>query len=62
MAPGNVENFRDIQYYQMLREMYHRQHKASATVYASYCTCKECTHTFRGDCMKESCACCTSLG
>ncbi len=60
MASGGVENFRDLQYYQLLKEMYGRQHKASATAYASYCSCKECAHTFRGDCLKDRCECCTS--
>lgn len=54
------DNFRDNQYYALLKDMYHAQHVAGKTVYLSYCACKECTHSWRGDCMKSKCSCCTS--
>lgn len=59
--PGEgPDNFRDVQYYSMLKDMYKVQHVAAKSTYVSYCTCKECTHSWRGDCMKDQCKCCTS--
>ncbi|MDE1819895.1 MAG: hypothetical protein KGJ23_04715 [Euryarchaeota archaeon] len=58
--PEGPDNFRDVQYYAMLKDMYKAQHAASKSAYVSYCSCKQCNHSWRGDCMKERCACCTS--
>lgn len=60
MAPDGPDNFRDQQYYAMLKEMYHAQHTQGKSTYVSYCSCKECRHSWRGDCMKAKCACCTT--
>lgn len=60
MSPDSTENFRDVQYYAMLKDMYHAQHVVAKSAYGSYCACKECRHSWRGECMKERCACCTT--
>ncbi len=59
--PGEgPDNFRDVQYYAMLKEMYHAQHVAAKSSYVSYCSCREYNHSWRGDCMRAHCTCCTT--
>ena len=57
---GEEENFRETQYYTMLKESLKAVHVTSKTAYHSNCTCTECQHTWRGECMKEKCGCCTT--
>ena len=58
--PGTDANFRDLQYYALLEERLRTQHATSKTAYGTYCSCTECTHSWRGECMESKCACCTS--
>gem|GEM_PF-4927183 len=58
MAPE--ENFRDVQYYAQLKRRFRSQHVVSKTAYGSYCTCKDCRHPWRGECMRLRCSCCTA--
>ncbi len=54
------DNFRETQYYSMLKERLGSQHLAAKTGNHANCACKDCTHAWRGDCMRAKCACCTS--
>jgi hypothetical protein len=54
------DNFREVQYYAMLKERYGATHVVAKTVYQTNCNCKDCSHTWRGECMKAKCSCCTT--
>jgi hypothetical protein len=54
------DNFRETQYYAMLKEHFGTQHVVAKTGYHANCICRECTHSWRGECMRAHCACCTS--
>jgi hypothetical protein len=54
------DNFREVQYYAMLKEIYGSTHVAAKTVYQTNCNCKDCNHSWRGECMKAKCTCCTT--
>lgn len=57
---AELDNFRDSQYYAMLKEMYGAVHVVSKTAHHANCACKECTHAWRGECMAAKCGCCTT--
>jgi hypothetical protein len=54
------DNFRETQYYAMLKERLGAQHVVAKTGYHSNCVCRECAHSWRGECMIAKCGCCTS--
>lgn len=59
MTGETADNFRDVQYYAILKELSHVQHVSAKSAYVSYCACKECSHAWRGECMDAKCSCCT---
>ena len=59
MPSDSPDNFRDVQYYAMLKEMYHVQHVGAKSTHISYCACSACSHAWRGECMRDKCTCCT---
>ena len=57
--PG-LEDFREVQYYAMMKDYFGSMHVVAKTAYGTNCVCKECNHAWRGECMQAKCACCTS--
>lgn len=57
---ADLDNFRDSQYYSMMKEMYKMAHVAAKTNHYANCACKDCAHTWRGECMAAKCLCCTT--